>query len=185
MNDNWAEKLVDAHLEVPNTVEPSLGFESRLLGRLAERKVARRPVFWMFWASAALATTIIAIVFFTRPLSQKPAHVDTAKAVTPAQPAPAVALPKVGPAPAIATQRIAPKQRHRDAVATVAADYRQEVFPAPSPLSEQERLAFAYLRGTPRAEVIAMSRPEPELPQEINQVVPGPELNRTLPSSTR
>jgi hypothetical protein len=66
-----------------------------------------------------------------------------------------------------------------------AVDHRQELFPAPSPLSEQERLAFAYLRGTPRAEVIAMSRPEPELPQEINQVVPGPELNRTLPSSTR
>jgi hypothetical protein len=57
---------------------------------------------------------------------------------------------------------------------------RQEVFPAPSPLSEQEQLALQYLRSTPRSELVAMSQSEPETPQEINQVVPGPEVNRTL-----
>jgi hypothetical protein len=41
-------------------------------------------------------------------------------------------------------------------------------------------LALHYLRSTPRSELIAMSQPEPEMPQEINQVVPGPEVNRTL-----
>jgi hypothetical protein len=82
----------------------------------------------------------------------------------------------------VAATRKVPKQRRYEAVA-VAVSTRQEVFPAPSPLSEQERMAFLYLRGTPRAEVIAMSRPEPELPQEINQALPGLEVNRTLPSS--
>lgn len=33
------------------------------------------------------------------------------------------------------------------------ADLRQEVFPTPVPLSEQEQLMLRYLRGTPREEV--------------------------------
>jgi len=181
MSEHWTEKLIDAHLEAPNTAEPSLGFESRLLIQVAEHRAARRPISWMIWASAAVAAAIL--LFFARPLAQKRAPVETVKVVTPAQPAPAVTLPAVGPGPAVAQRRISPKQPHETVMKAV--DHRQELFPAPSPLSEQERLAFAYLRGTPRAEVIAMSRPEPELPQEINQVVPGPELNRTLPSSTR
>lgn len=182
MNENWTEKLIDAHLEEPNAVAPSLGFQSRVLAHVADqRTVRKRPIVWMVWASAAVAAAVIAIVFFARPVPQKPAHVETAKTTTPAQSVPAVAVPFVGRGPVAATRKVL-KQRRHEAVA-VAVNVRQEVFPAPSPLSEQEQMAFAYLRGTPRAEVIAMSRPEPELPQEINQALPGPEVNRTLPSS--
>ena len=42
MNGNWTDKLIDAHLEAQNTAEPSLGFESRMLTRLAEERSARR-----------------------------------------------------------------------------------------------------------------------------------------------
>lgn len=85
MNENWTEKLIDAHLEGPNSAEPQLGFESRLLARIAEQRASRkRPVLWMVWASAAVAAAIIAIVFFSRPVP-KPAHVETAKNVTPPQ----------------------------------------------------------------------------------------------------
>ena len=181
MNEHWTERLIDAHLEAPNTAEPSLGFASRVLAQVADQRAARRgPLFWMMGASAAIAAAIIAIVFFARPVP-KPAQVETAKVVVPAQP-PTVTLPKVGPGPASVTERSAPRQSRHDAVAT-AMPARQEVFPAPSPLSEQEQMAFAYLRGTPRSEVIAMSRPEPELPQEINQAVPGPDVDRNRPSS--
>lgn len=184
MNENWTEKLIDAHLEAPNAVESSLGFESRLLAQVAERRATRRsPAFWMVWASTAAVAAVIAIVLFTRPVAQKPAPVETAKTSTPAQSMPAGAVPSVGRSPLVARRNV-PKQRRDEGVA-VAVNARQEVFPAPAPLSEQERMAFAYLRGTPRSEVIAMSRPEPELPQEINQAIPGPEVNRTLPSSTR
>jgi hypothetical protein len=180
MNDKWTEKLIDAHLEAPNTAEPSLGFESRVLARLAkESSTRRRPLFWMVWASAAaVAAAVIAIMFFARPVP-KVGHRETATVATPAHPKPTVALPKVGPEPAIAARRIAPKQPRREVVAATVT-VRQELFPAPSPLSEQEQLALQYLRSTPRSELIAMSQPEPEMPQEINQVVPGPEVNRTL-----
>ena len=81
MNENWTEELIDAHLEEPNSAEPSVGFESRLLARVAEQRATRkRPVLWMVWASAAVAATIIAIVFFAPPVP-KPAHVETAKNV--------------------------------------------------------------------------------------------------------
>jgi hypothetical protein len=185
MNENWTEKLIDAHLEAPNTADPSLGFESRILAQLADQRATlKRPVLWMVWASAAVAVTIIAILFFARPVPKKPARVESAKATAPARSVPAVAVPHVDRSPLAATGRSALKQPRHEAVAA-AVNVRQEVFPAPSPLSEQEQLAFAYLRGTPRSEVIAMSRPDPELPQEINQAIPGPEVNRTLPSSTR
>jgi len=184
MNRNWTEKLIDAHLEEPNAAEPSLGFESRMVAQVAEQRARKRPVLWMVWASAAVAATIIAILLVARPIPQKPASIETAKNNPATQSAPAVAVPHVDRSPLAATGRSALKQPRHEAVAA-AVNVRQEVFPAPSPLSEQEQLAFAYLRGTPRSEVIAMSRPEPEPPQEINQAMPGPEVNRTLPSSTR
>lgn len=180
MNENWTERLIDAHLEEPNTTEPSLGFESRVLARVAEQRAARkRPVFWMIWASAAVAAAIIAVVFLARPVP-KPAHVQTAKVVVPEQ-LPRIAAPKVGGEPLVSKRAVTPKPRHD--VRPAAVSVRQEVFPAPSPLSEQEQMAFAYLRGTPRSEVLAMSRPEPELPQEMNQAIPGQEVNRTLQDS--
>jgi hypothetical protein len=179
MNDNWTDKLIDAHLDETNTAEPPLGFESRMLARLAEEQsTGRRPMFWMVWASAAVAAAIIAIVFFARPVP-RPADVETAKTTTPAQSVPTVTVPPVGPSSVVATHRRVPDQPRREVVAA-ARSVRQEVFPAPSPLSEQEQLALRYLRSTPRSELVAMSQPEPEPPQEINQVVPGPEVNRTL-----
>ena len=64
MSEHWTEKLIDAHLEAPNTAEPSLGFESRLLIQVAEHRAARRPISWMIWASAAVAAAIL--LFFAR-----------------------------------------------------------------------------------------------------------------------
>ena len=81
MNENWRDKLINAHLEEPNGSEPSLGFESRLLAQVAEQRATRkRPVLWMVWASA-VAATIVAILFVARPIPHKPALVETAKNV--------------------------------------------------------------------------------------------------------
>lgn len=84
MNENWTEKLIDAHLQEPNIAEPRPGFESRLLAQVAERRATRRsPAFWMVWAStAAVAAVIIAIVFFVQPVP-KPLQVQRAKVVAP------------------------------------------------------------------------------------------------------
>jgi len=40
------------------------------------------------------------------------------------------------------------------------AEVKQEVFPSPTPLTEQEKLLLQYLRKTPREEVVAQSHPD-------------------------
>ena len=40
-------------------------------------------------------------------------------------------------------------------------EVRQQVFPSPSPLSEQEKLLLRYLSRTPREELVAQSHPDP------------------------
>ena len=61
-------------------------------------------------------------------------------------------------------------------IAMIAPDIRQEVFPSPAPLSEQERLLLGYLAGTPQEEVIAQSRQERPLIDETSEGQPSPEI---------
>jgi hypothetical protein len=55
-----------------------------------------------------------------------------------------------------------------------AASLKQAVFPAPSPLTDQEKLLFAYLRRTDPQEIAANAKPddEPVLENQLNQVRP-------------
>ena len=61
-------------------------------------------------------------------------------------------------------------------LAVVAPDTRQEIFPSPTPLSEQEKLLLGYLAGTPQQEVIAQSRPERPVIDESLEGQPAPEV---------
>jgi len=73
-------------------------------------------------------------------------------------------------------------QQTHSAVAVV----KQPVFPAPSPLSEQEKLLFAYLRRTPYQELVQNSKPdEPKVENEINQVTPEQEKSLNKNSNSR
>src|SRR5205085_1694979 len=45
-----------------------------------------------------------------------------------------------------------------------------DVFPSPSPLSPEEKLMLAYLRGTPRTEVAANSKPDVPPLMELNSL---------------
>lgn len=171
---DWADRLLDAHLRETNTAEPPLGYEARLRSRLQENVRPRRAWFWISWTAAALAVILIAVMLSTW-TTQKPA------AITAANP----------PVPATKAQRIAPvvtptaAKRHAtrvhrpatSATSIAAVDTRPAVFPTPTPLSEQEQLALAYLRRTPRTEMIAMSHPETD--DRRDEVIP-PQINQNL-----
>jgi hypothetical protein len=72
--------------------------------------------------------------------------------------------------------------RHHLAAPRTVVDLRQEVFPTPAPLSEQEKLLIRYLSRTPREELVARSHPdeiEELLQDQILFPVTGPSKSTT------
>jgi len=113
------------------------------------------------WAAAAVAAAIIVAAVFIggrQHVKQPPVVVKTTP--TPVQlQATQPGLPEVVPAN--------PEHRRRKAAvapgvestrlesASLPLDRRPAIFPTPTPLSEQEKLMFAYLASTPKEEVVA------------------------------
>src|SRR5258708_12720478 len=84
------------------------------------------------------------------PLREPPATTATATSV------PAIVRPEVEAVRN--TTHIKP--RAAQAPTPEVAEVKQEVFPSPTPLTEQEKLLLQYLRATPREEVVAQSHPD-------------------------
>ena len=70
------------------------------------------------------------------------------------------------------------------AIADHVSAIKQDVFPSPSPLSEQEKLLFRYLAHTPRAEIIAQSHPDPQDEGEENDLSRPENLTQLLQKSS-
>ncbi|HZI55538.1 MAG TPA: hypothetical protein VFF39_02120, partial [Verrucomicrobiae bacterium] len=64
--------------------------------------------------------------------------------------------------------------RDRPKNVTLALNQRPQVFPTPTPLSEQEQLLLHYVARTPREEVVAQSHPDepPVADQDQTQALP-------------
>src|SRR5262249_57257448 len=77
----------------------------------------------------------------------------------------AVTLPRRPPRPH------APRQLENSAL---ALNRRPQIFPTPTPLSEQEQLLLRYVAGTPREELIAQSHPDepPVIAPDQSQAIP-------------
>ncbi len=164
------DQLLDSGLKQYSSSEPLAGLEDRILARLelARNEAAHEPARWftvprLAWSFAiiALAAGIaLGMYLITRPGEDTDYYVEggekidvpggiaaeTAHAPLPLQ-IPLVNLPKFKP-PFVLTIPTAPAQ----------VEVKQEVFPAPAPLSEQERLALAYAQRPPVARPTA---PEP------------------------
>jgi hypothetical protein len=182
--DKQMDEMLDSMLANYSSAEPRPGMETRILAsvRDAEQRKPARPS-WMFkglWAAAAVAAAIIVVVVFIggrQNVKQPPVVVKTAP--TPVQPhAPQPSLPE--------TVTVHPERhRLREAVtpgvestrlesASLPPGRRPEVFPSPTPLSEQERLLLSYLTSTPREEIVAQSHPDepPVIGQDQTEAVP-------------
>jgi hypothetical protein len=177
--DKQMDEMLDSLLASYSSVEPRPGMEMRILANLrdAERRESTAPGWnwkWLWAGMAVAAAIIVAVVLIGGPR----------RAVTPStvvqtqQPAP-VPKPEVQRnAPVRAVNSMHPRSPRvgqiRPENVMLALRQRPQVFPTPTPLSEQEQLLLRYVSGTPREEVVAQSHPD-ELPvadQDQTQALP-------------
>jgi len=183
-NEKHLDQLLDALLATDSDVQPRPGLQTRILANVrAQTPQPSRPwsIGWI-WAGAAIASVALAaallVSYFGPTVPPPPSLANRSKPVIipvqtgVAQPPSAVhARGGVEALPAVHGSK-APEP----AIAMTAPDVRQEVFPAPTPISEQERLLLGYLAGTPQQEVIAQSRPERPVLDEGLESEPSPEV---------
>lgn len=173
--EQFAERWLDSALQQYSAAEPSPGMEVRIL---AAATPPRRFVFalprFAWAAAAALALCIIAIGIWQH---RKPAEVAHA----PAQPAAIAQLPAALATPGIAPQPApAVKRLHKIPTQELALREppRQDQFPSPEPLSDQERLLLTYLRTTPREEVlVAVAQLQAEREEGMKRFNADPSLS--------
>ncbi|HEY6348771.1 MAG TPA: hypothetical protein VI636_05115 [Candidatus Angelobacter sp.] len=144
------DPLLDSLLANYADAEPRPGFETRLLAALREPKPGLR--FGWLWAGAATMVTAAAVF----------AVYNSRLAELPPPPRIEAARPPVFSLPGTVVVRDATRHPEKLQIGPPAlvsvAGVRQEVFPSPIPLSEQERLLLRYLAGTPRDEVASHAR---------------------------
>lgn len=159
MNDTRMDRILDAALAQYGEVAPLYGLEERVLGRLRGERVRR----WRPWISAAAAAATLVLLILSmqspKPASRQEAVRTRPEVIAAPLPEPRIAerraMPPANPKPRVAAAR------GEAAEATTAALPKRDVFPTPTPPTEQELLLAKYMRVTPRREVLAQIRREP------------------------
>jgi hypothetical protein len=192
-SDRKLEELLDHALADYSNVEPRTGLETRILARLATANAEAPRTTWLRWwpaLSLAAAALVVLAIFLASPktvnkieVKQTPPALPNSTTLSPANSQQLATLqPKKG------NHRHPATQRASNAVATVSQPpqltaIKQDVFPAPSPLTDQEKLLFAYLRRTGPQEIAANAKPDdaPVPEKQINQASP---LQKNADSNT-
>ena len=177
-NDQKLDEMLDAMLSAYSSVEPRPGLETRIVASLREYSCSRERSWnfrWMWGGIApASAAIVLLLIHFSRP-QQRPQTAPQLATRPQQREAPATIVEKnILPPSVVASSH---SQRHKGRITRATdpqkqyqVEVRQEVFPSPSPLSEQEKLLFRYLARTPRAEIIAQSHPDPQDEGEENDL---------------
>lgn len=183
-HDRRLEETLDAMLKAYSDEQPRPGLETRVLANLraeAGRNEGRMlPWRWVWSGAVALSMAAVILAIYlsrTQTLPTPPSiAMEKAPAVAPVPtvPLPIAPLPSIQRSPYRENARLRPGHPEQGAV-LAAATPRQEMFPAPSALSDQEKLLLRYIRGTPEEEVAGQSRRD----------VPLPELGGPLPPQVR
>jgi len=151
--DQHLDEMLDSLLASYSNAEPRPGMETRILANLSARQKSRKLGFAWLWVSAGAAAVVVimmAILFNHSTVLPKSPVI--------AGPVPA---PKIKSTPAVSSVPLGASIKARVPTVqerVIETDVRQEVFPSPSPLSEQEKLLLLYLRATPRDAAVALSR---------------------------
>jgi hypothetical protein len=200
--DKMLDEMLDSALAEYSQVEPRPGLENRILAGLAS---GERAVKWDWRWAVAFAAACIVIALLVAPREKKgllqigtktPEEVITGNTNSPAViTSGREARPRGNLASNLHQHQGVSHQNAQPRAAVphdnvpkhpVVAVVKQPVFPAPSPLSEQEKLLFAYLRRTPYQELVQNSKPdEPKFENEINQVTPEQEKSLNRDSNSR
>jgi len=192
--DRW----VDEALAEYSNMEPRSGLEGRVLARLAEaRRESGRKLRW--WGALALsAATILAVVLLWR-AGTEPAHLpdSSARVLTPPKTEEQAATSQqplsestkhVGKNPSSTV----PRGRPNSSVQAVVAQNNSkkngwpklERFPAPQPLSDQERMLARYVEEFPQRAAL-MARAQTELHQQDEREMAAPWPNANSDASER
>lgn len=171
-NDHKLDEMLDAMLSAYSSVEPRPGLETRIVASVKEQ-AAKSTATWGFrwtWAVAALATALVIAVYVSRIQTHR-MEPQVATRPQPENSAPVWSI-RSSPPPKITESHPSTRRQGTQTARLTrpSADHvisiKQDVFPSPSPLSEQEKLLLRYLTRTPRDELIAQSRPDP--PDEMD-----------------
>ena len=161
LQDNHLDALLESLLSQYSAADPRPGLEMRIVANL--REAAERKRSWLgsprwAWAggAGAVVTAITLFLLFFSRVAQLPPPPGVVRRVAPAPPL-ADLRPVTGRQESIGA-RHRPYNRPEQSEASV----RLDVFPTPVALSEQERLLLRYMAGTPRDEIMAQSRADPE-----------------------
>jgi hypothetical protein len=185
--------LIDSLLAEYSNVDARPGMETRILATLrAESSAQPGRLGWWRWILAGAGALAVTVAVFGIYISIPP---------LPAPPKISAVGPPRLPGPparsgviAAATHRTLTRprgtvqtQRGDERVAASVESVRQEVFPTPTPLSDQERLLFRYLASTPQREIIAQSHSdEPAAPMPFSPLaLPLPQFFTTEGQSIR
>ena len=177
--DKQMDELLDSLLAAYSSAEPRPGLETRILANLsaAEREVATARWWnwkWL-WAGMAVAAALIiiavALIGGRHRIAAPPTVVHKQQ---PAPPQPEVQRSAPVRAASTAHPRVPRSGEIRPLNSTLALNQRPQVFPTPTPLSEQEQLLLRYVARTPREEVVAQSHPDepPVADQDQTQALP-------------
>ena len=150
--DQHLDEMLDSLLADYSSAEPRPGFETRILATVRSQRRRRKLTFgWIFAGGLAIASAVIAITLNHQMTLPEPPAIVTATTSVPAIVRPATEVVRS------ATRNTRPASQ---ALTQEVAEVKQEVFPSPTPLTEQEKLLLQYLRATPREEVVAQSHPD-------------------------
>ena len=156
MNREEREGMVDRLLNealAPQEMEPRAGLEQRILANLRVQPEPRPWWRWM-WAVAAVLIALLGGLRMTdhTPLVKPTVVAERQPSIVPA--------PKIVPVPATEVSRTHVRSQHGSRAtpematsATPPGLPRQEVFPSPEPLGEQERLFYQFVQHSPREAV--------------------------------
>lgn len=176
--DRW----LDAALSQYGKAEPRAGLEGRVLASLQTKRsrvASKRRWWWGAGALAAMAAIAVAVWLGQGDRARTPAGASTAAI---RHDDGARDRPTTHPVPRSPERRVArkawrnpPTQRtvHTPELADVA---KLERFPAPTPLSDQEKLLARYVREFPhRAALIARAQTERRKSDELEMAAPWPQ----------
>jgi hypothetical protein len=155
------DSMLDDALSVYSGAEPLEGLEDRILHRVRAGEVTRRRP--LRWAFAFAATAVVVLVAIVMPVPRNPAPKprDTARAEIPAT---------------VEQPRIASQQRRSRVAARRAPSPKQEQFPAPAPLTAEERAlrSFVERNAAEAQQVFAQLRKRTNDPIEIQPIQIAP-----------
>jgi hypothetical protein len=162
--DKHLDELLDSALSAYSSAEPRPGLETRILAKVREASGTAdspsRNWKWLWAGAVACAAVLLIALWISRHvLVQAPANNVVRTKEPPVEPARKIENSAPVTAANPANHRLRERGASRPQTVAVAVP-RLPVFPAPTPLSEQEKLLLSYYAHTPREELIAQSRPD-------------------------